>query len=36
MSPAALWIWLLAASALLQWLAGVGFVANTWGRVKER
>jgi hypothetical protein len=35
-SPAALWIWLLAASALLQWLAGVGFVANTWGRVKER
>jgi hypothetical protein len=35
-SPAALWSWLLAASALLQWLAGVGFVANTWGRVKER
>lgn len=35
-SPAALWSWLLAASALLQWLAGAGFVANTWGRVKER
>jgi hypothetical protein len=35
-SPAALWGWLLAASALLQWLAGIGFVANTWGRVKER
>ena len=34
--PAPLWGWLLAASALLQWLAGAGFVANTWGRVKER
>ncbi len=34
--PTPLWGWLLAASALLQWLAGVGFVANTWGRVKER
>jgi hypothetical protein len=28
--------WLLAASALLQLLAGWAFVANTWGRVKER
>ena len=27
---------LLVASALLQWLAGMGFVANTWTRVKER
>jgi hypothetical protein len=27
---------LLAVSAMLQWLAGLGFVANTWGRVKER
>jgi hypothetical protein len=35
-SPAALWGWLLAMSALLQWLAGIGFVTNTWGRVKER
>lgn len=34
--PAPLWGWLLVASALLQWLAGAGFVANTWGRVKER
>jgi hypothetical protein len=35
--PAALlWGWLLVTSALLQWLAGAGFVANTWGRVKER
>lgn len=28
--------WLLAASATLQLLAGWAFVANTWGRVKER
>lgn len=28
--------WLLALSAVLQLLAGWGFVANTWGRVKER
>lgn len=34
--PAPLWGWLLVASAVLQWLAGVGFVGNTWGRVKER
>ena len=27
---------LLAASAILQLLAGWAFVANTWGRVKER
>jgi hypothetical protein len=27
---------LLAASALLQWLGGLAFVANTWGRVKEK
>jgi hypothetical protein len=26
----------LAASALLQWLAGLAFVTNTWPRVKER
>ncbi len=35
-SPAALWGWMLALSALLQWLAGAGFVVNTWGRAKER
>lgn len=34
--PATLWGALLVASALLQWLAGAFFVANTWGRVKER
>jgi len=28
--------WLLAVSALLQWLAGVCFVWNSWGRVRER
>lgn len=28
--------WLLLASALLQWLAGLGFVINTWARVKAR
>ncbi len=26
----------VAASAVLQWLAGMAFVANTWGRVKEK
>lgn len=30
------WEWVLVASAGLQWLAGLGFVINTWGRVKER
>ena len=26
--------WLLAFSAILQWLGGMAFVFNTWGRVK--
>ncbi len=30
------WSWLLALSAVLQWLAGMAFVLNTWRRVKER
>jgi hypothetical protein len=30
------WGWVLAISALLQWLAGLAFVANTWARVRER
>ncbi len=34
--PGLLWGWLLAVSALLQWLAGLAFVVNSWGRVKER
>lgn len=32
----ALWSLALVASAILQWLAGLLFVLNTWGRVKER
>ncbi len=28
--------WVLALSAILQLLAGWGFIVNTWGRVKER
>ena len=27
--------WLLVASAIMQWLAGMAFVVNTWSRVKE-
>jgi hypothetical protein len=27
---------LLVLSAVSQWLAGIGFIANTWPRVKER
>ena len=34
--PATGWGWLLVFSAVLQWLAGMGFVANTWGRVKAK
>ncbi len=30
------WGWLIVAAALLQWLAGMAFVANTWPRVKEK
>lgn len=31
--PGAAWGWLLTLSALLQWLAGLGFVVNTWPRL---
>jgi hypothetical protein len=34
--PAAVWGWLVALSAILQWVAGMMFVINTWVRVKER
>ena len=34
--PWPIWGWLLAASALLQWLGGLTFVANTWPRIKVR
>mgnify|MGYP005847128197 CR=1 FL=1 len=27
---------LLVVSAILQWLAGMAFIVNIWGRVKER
>lgn len=30
------WGWLLALAALLQWLGGLAFIANTWPRVKEK
>ncbi|MDD5468308.1 MAG: hypothetical protein PHS96_10915 [Anaerolineales bacterium] len=36
LDPAAGMGWLLALSAALQWLAGLFFVINTWGRVKEK
>lgn len=35
-SAAPLWRWMLMLSALLQWVAGISFVINTWPRVKER
>ena len=28
--------WLLLVSAVLQWMAGLSFVINSWGRIKER
>lgn len=34
--PEALWAWLSALAAVLQWSAGMLFIFNTWGRVKER
>jgi hypothetical protein len=36
LNPGDSWGWVLAVSALVQWVAGLLFVANTWGRVKER
>lgn len=30
------WGFFLVAAALLQWLGGILFVANTWGRVKGK
>lgn len=36
LAPGEVWGYLLAASALLQWLGGLAFVANTWPRVKEK
>lgn len=28
--------WMLVIAALVQWLAGLAFVANTWARIKEK
>lgn len=33
-APGEIWGWLLAISAVLQWVAGLCFVANTWPRVQ--
>lgn len=30
------WGWLIVLAALLQWLGGLAFIANTWPRVKEK
>lgn len=35
-APASLPGWGLVLAAILQWLAGLGFVVNSWARVKER
>jgi hypothetical protein len=35
-SPGSVWGILLVIAALLQWLGGVAFVANTWARVREK
>ncbi len=34
--PGAVWGWLLVVAAVLQWLGGMAFVVNSWGRVKEK
>jgi len=36
MNPRGFWGWGLVVSALLQWVAAVLFVYNSWPRVKER
>ncbi len=36
LQPGRVWGWLVALSAVLQWLAGMAFVLNTWARVKEK
>jgi hypothetical protein len=35
-TQAAFWGWMLALSALLQWLGGMLFILNLWNRVKGR
>ena len=36
MNPRGVWGWGLVVSAVLQWLAAVIFVYNSWYRIKER
>jgi hypothetical protein len=36
LTPGSLWGYGVVLSALLQWLAGMGFVVNAWPRVKEK
>jgi cbb3-type cytochrome oxidase subunit 1 len=36
LQPGTPWGWMVALSAVLQWLAGMAFVLNTWERVKEK
>ncbi len=33
-APDSIWGWALILSAILQWIGGLAFVVNTWGRVK--
>lgn len=35
-TPSGFAAWGLIISALLQWMGGVAFAVNTWGRVKEK
>lgn len=35
-SSAAIWRWSLVISSVLQWMAGMAFVVNTWPRIRER
>jgi hypothetical protein len=35
-NPDSVWGLVLVSSAILQWFAGILFVVNAWGRIKER
>jgi hypothetical protein len=35
-APTSIWAIMLTVAALLQWLGGMAFVVNSWGRVKEK
>jgi len=35
-APSGTWGWALPLAATLHWIAGMAFIANTWGRVRER